>query len=208
MVRTILRTGEAETGRVEAFSDGVLAIVITLLVLDVKIPEHVQGGNSELWHALAAQLPMIGAWAISFFFVLVFWVTHHYFFRQLAHVDRGLLWLNGLFLFTISFTPVPTALLGRYPDLSASATMLSTAMFLTASSFSLMRWYATRHARLFRHEHVGSAHIAMRRSLLGPALYGAAVLAAQVAVPVSIAIQVAVPLLFFLPTHTKTEEVP
>ena len=102
-----LRTGEAETGRVEAFSDGVLAIVITLLVLDVKIPEHVQGGDSELWHALAAQLPMIGAWAISFFFVLVFWVTHHYFFRQLAHVDRGLLWLNGLFLFTISFTPVP-----------------------------------------------------------------------------------------------------
>ena len=143
MVRTILRTGEAETGRVEAFSDGVLAIVITLLVLDVKIPEHVQGGNSELWHALAAQLPMIGAWAISFFFVLVFWMTHHYFFRQLAHVDRGLLWLNGLFLFAISFTPVPTALLGLYPDLSASATMLSAAMFLTASSFSLMRWYAT-----------------------------------------------------------------
>jgi len=197
----ILRTGAAETGRVEAFSDGVLAIVITLLVLNIEIPDQLGPGDAALWQALAQQLPMLGAWALSFFFVLVFWVAHHYFFRQLANIDRGLLWLNGLFLFAISFTPFPTALLGLYPGRSASATLLSGAMFATAGSFSLMRWYATRHARLFRPEHAAQAQRAMRRSLLGPGLYFAAIVAAQWAVPVSIAIQVAVPLLFFLPVR-------
>ncbi len=206
MRRGILRSGEAETGRVEAFSDGVLAIVITLLVLNIKIPEHVADGNAALWQALIQQLPMLGAWALSFFFVLVFWVSHHYLFGQLANADRGLLWLNGLFLLVISFTPFPTALLGLYPDRSASATLLSIAMFLTASSFSLMRWYATRHAKLFKPEYRALANASLRRSLLGPALYFAAMVAAQVSVPVSVALQLAVPVLFFLPARAPTAE--
>jgi len=205
----ILRTGSAETTRVEAFSDGVFAIVITLLVLDIKVPQNVEGGNAALWRALAQQLPMLGAWVLSFFFVLVFWVAHHSFFSHLAHVDRGLLWLNGLFLLAISFTPFPTALLGLYPGHSASATLLSFAMFATASSFSLMRWYATRHARLIKPQHGAHATIALRRSFLGPALYLAAILTAQLAVPVSLAIQIAVPVLFFLPVRTPaTEDLP
>ena len=144
---------------------------------------------------------MLGAWALSFFFVLVFWVARHYFFAHLTHIDRGLLWLNGLFLFAISFTPFPTALLGLYPGLSASATLLSVAMFLTAGSFSLMRWYATRHAKLLRPEHASHDAAALRRSILGPALYFIAAVAAQIAVPVAVAIQIAVPLLFFLPVR-------
>lgn len=196
-----LRGGTADTGRVEAFSDGVLAIVITLLVLDVKVPQHVEGGDAALWQALIQQLPMLGAWAISFFFVLVFWVAHHYLFGQLRHVDRGLLWLNGLFLLFISFTPFPTALLGLYPDSSVSVTVLSMAMFLTAGSFSLMRWYAMRHAKLFRPEYAVSSLHAMRRSLLGPGLYFLAIIMAQVAPPIAIALQIIVPLLFFLPSQ-------
>ncbi len=138
--------------------------------------------------------------------MLVFWVAHHYFFAQLAHVDRGLLWLNGLFLFAISFTPFPTALLGLYPGLSASATLLSVAMFVTAGSFSLMRWYATQHAKLFRPEHAPHAAAALRRSVLGPALYLGAAFAAQIAVPVAVAILIAVPVLFFLPAGRLAAE--
>jgi uncharacterized membrane protein len=89
MPRRILRTGHSDTARVEAFSDGVLAIVITLLVLDMKVPQQLEPGEGALWQALVQQLPMLGAWALSFCFVLVFWVAHHYFFQQLAHVDRG-----------------------------------------------------------------------------------------------------------------------
>jgi uncharacterized membrane protein len=89
MARKIFRTGETDTGRVEAFSDGVLAIVITLLVLDIRVPHVVGGDDLVLWHAIAAQLPIIGAWVVSFLFVLVFWVAHHYFFDHLKLVDRG-----------------------------------------------------------------------------------------------------------------------
>jgi hypothetical protein len=94
--------------------------------------------------------------------------------------------------------------LGLYPRLSAAATLLSCAMFVTAASFSLLRWYATRHARLFRPDHEAEAAAALRRSYVGPALYFLAILAAQVAVPISIGIQIAVPLLFFVPVRQGT----
>ena len=112
MIRRLFRSGEADTDRIEAFSDGVLAIVITLLVLEIT-PPSVQGGDAELWRALARMLPVIAAWVVSFLFVLVFWVSHHYLFASLAKVDRGVLWLNGLFLLFISFTPFPTSLQAR-----------------------------------------------------------------------------------------------
>jgi len=202
----IFRTGETDAARVEAFSDGVLAIVITLLILNVQIPRQISGGNAALWRALRAQLPMLGAWVLSFFFVLVFWVAHHYFFRRLERVDRGILWLNGLFLLSISFTPFPTALLGIYPTLSAASTMLACAMFATASSFTLMRWYATRHAKLFASGYADDATRALRRSFIGPACYALAALAAQFQVAIAIAIMIAVPLLFFLPQRASGDK--
>ena len=97
MIQRFFRTGRAETYRIEAFTDGVLAIVITLLVLDLA-PPNVQGGDAELWRALAHMLPVIGVWVVSFLFVLVFWVAHRYLFASLANIDRRVLWLNELFL--------------------------------------------------------------------------------------------------------------
>lgn len=75
MINRFFRSGRAETDRIEAFSDGVLAIVITLLVLEIT-PPSVPGGDAELWRALAHLLAAIGAWVLSFLFVLVFWVAH------------------------------------------------------------------------------------------------------------------------------------
>jgi uncharacterized membrane protein len=204
----VLRTGHAEKNRVEAFSDGVLAIVVTLLILDVQIPHGISGSNAALWQALRQQLPMIGAWILSFFFVLVFWVTHHYFFKQLEAVDRGVLWLNGIFLLTISFTPFPTALLGLYPNLSASSTLLACAMFVTASSFTVLRWYATRHAKLFAADQSALAVRALRRSFLGPFGYFLAIVAAPFSIGASVALMIGVPLLFFIPMRQPADEQP
>jgi uncharacterized membrane protein len=201
----LFRSGQAETDRVEAFSDGVLAIVITLLVLEIT-PPSVADGNAELWRALARLLPVIGAWVVSFLFVLVFWVSHHYLFASLAKVDRGVLWLNGLFLLFISFTPFPMALQARFPGTVPAAFLLSLAMLLTASSFGLLRWYASIHAGLLRpgiDQH--SAWQAMRRSMLAPSLYLIGTLAAFVAPWVSLAIQVIVPLLFIVPHRIDNE---
>jgi uncharacterized membrane protein len=108
-----------------------------------------------------------------------------------------------LFLLTISFTPFPTALLGLYPTRPASATLLSGAMFLTASSFLLMRWYATRHAGLIKPQHNATAAVALRRSMVAPVIYAAAIGAAQVAVPAAIVLLIVVPVLFFFPVQSR-----
>ncbi len=206
MIRPFFRSGQAETDRVEAFSDGVLAIVITLLVLEISVP-GVQGGDAELWRSLAHMLPVIGAWVVSFLFVLVFWVSHHYLFASLAKVDRGVFWLNGLFLLFISFTPFPTALQARYPGTVPAAFLLSLAMLLTASSFSLLRWYACFPAGLLR-AGIGhrEARQAMRRSLLAPLLYLIGCLAAFAAPAVALTIQVLVPLIYIAPHRMDAGE--
>lgn len=208
MIRRLFRSGQAETDRIEAFSDGVLAIVITLLVLEIT-PPTVPGGDAELWRAVARLLPMIGAWVVSFLFVLVFWVSHHYLFASLAKVDRGVLWLNGLFLLFISFTPFPTALQARYPGTAPAAFMLSMAMLLTASSFSLLRWYACFRAGLLRPGISGlAARQAMRRSLLAPLLYLIGCVAAFVVPALSLAIQVVVPIIYIVPQRIEGGDQP
>lgn len=196
----IFRTGRTEAGRIEAFSDGVIAIVITLLVLEVKLPETHLHDDAAIWVALAERLPIIGAWILSFVFVLVFWVAHHGLFKQIREADRGLLWLNGLFLLAVSFVPFPTGLFGEYPGSEPSTFLLSLAMFLTASSFSLMRWYASFPGRLLRDETPEAARrAAMRRSLTAPVLYALSMAAAFVAPALATAVLIAVPVLFFLP---------
>jgi uncharacterized membrane protein len=199
MIRKLFRTEEAETGRVEAFSDGVLAIVITLLVLDIKVPHDIKS-DAALWQAIVELGPTIGAWAISFLFVLVFWVAHHTLFAQLRKVDRGLLWLNGLFLFGISFSPFPTALAGAYPGATPAVFLLSLVMFFTSASFVLMRWYATVIGNLTRPEYPRVYFVqATLRSLIAPLLYAAA-LGLSFPVPWgAVYLQILVPILFVFP---------
>jgi uncharacterized membrane protein len=199
MIRKLFRTGEAETDRVEAFSDGVLAIVITLLVLDIKVPHNV-ANEQDLWRSIAELAPMIGAWAISFLFVLVFWVAHHTLFAQLRKVDRGLLWLNGLFLFGISFSPFPTALAGAYPAATPAVFLLSLVMLFTSASFALMRWYATVAGDLRRPEYPRQYFVrATWRGLIAPALYTAALCLSFVMPWAAIGIQILVPILYIFP---------
>lgn len=98
----------AESGRVEAFSDGVLAIVITLLVLDLRAPDTRGAMLQQLLH----QWPVYVAYLASFAYVGVIWVNHHQLFTRIAGVDTGLLWRNLALLLTTSVLPFPTAVLG------------------------------------------------------------------------------------------------
>jgi uncharacterized membrane protein len=98
--------------RVEALSDGVFAIVITLLILDIKVPE-VDG--SQLSASLIAVLPRIFAYVISFGVIGVYWLAHHQSLQLIGKLNGFLIWLNFLYLLAVSFMPFPTALLGRYP---------------------------------------------------------------------------------------------
>ncbi len=199
MAREIFRTGHAERNRVEAFSDGVLAIVITILVLEVRVPAHVEGGDAELWYALAQRVPVIFSWIVSFIFVLVFWVAHHYFFASLKRVDRGLLWINGLFLMAMSFIPFPTAFVGEYFGSKPPVILLAFVMTIAASAFSLIRWYASWPGDLLEDGAIASRETALRKSMLAPALYALATALAFFTAYIALLLIVVVPMLYFLP---------
>ena len=98
--------------RLEAFSDGVFAIVITLLILDIKIPD-VQ--PAALPAALVDILPQLFTYILSFFIVGLYWHLHHQVAAQIKLIDEAFIWLNLVWLLFVSVLPFPTALLGRYP---------------------------------------------------------------------------------------------
>src|SRR5438270_13814781 len=100
----------SETSRIEAFSDGVFAIAITLLILDVHVPTISQG---PLGAALRRQWPTYIAYLISFAFIGIMWVNHHRLFNHIRRSDNGLMFLNLLLLLGVSAVPFPTALLAR-----------------------------------------------------------------------------------------------
>jgi len=101
-----------EKSRLEAFSDGVFAIVITLLILDIRFPEVAYDQFST---ALVSLFPRILAYVMSFIIIGLYWVVHHSSMHAIKKTDRGFLWLNILLLLGVSFIPFPTSLLGRYP---------------------------------------------------------------------------------------------
>lgn len=135
--------------RVETFSDGIFAIIITLLVLEIKVP-HINNYNStnELLSALLALFPKFIGWIISFFTIAVIWVNHHKIFKQIKHLDNGIFWLNAFLLLWSTFIPFPTAVLGDYPSNKTSVVFYGIVMALMALSFSLIRIYAVRNKDL------------------------------------------------------------
>jgi uncharacterized membrane protein len=149
--------GHLPKTRVEAFSDGVVAIIVTILVLEIKVP-RLEGDRLDdqllaaLWHAL----PLVGAYAVSFMVLLVFWVAHHQLMHSLRQVDRNLLWLNGLFLMILAFVPAPTALIGEYPNAVAGSVLYGAVLALAGLSFAAMRAYITQHGALL-HEAIPAA---------------------------------------------------
>jgi uncharacterized membrane protein len=196
MARNWFQSQALTTGRLEAFSDGVLAVAITLLALDLKIPFNL-ATDAEIWRAALALIPGLAAWIISFFFLLTIWINHHYLFDGLKAVDRGLLWLNGFFLLTVTLIPLPTGLVGAYPGRAAPLALLSGTMFLASSSFVLIRLYLGARPELLKDSvSVAQRRIALARSALGPVIYAIAFALSFIAPLAAIGCQIAALLLF------------
>ena len=99
----------------ESFSDGVIAIVITLMIFQIKIPAVADNASTnEIWSGWLNLLPSLVAYMLSFVMVGVLWVNHHQFFHQLKNIDRKLLWYNLHLLFWMCIIPIPTAFLGQH----------------------------------------------------------------------------------------------
>ena len=169
-----MRIPGTTTERVEAFSDGVIAIAITLLVLTLKVPNAKDG---DLIDALLDQWPSYVAFIVSFVVIGIMWVSHHSMFERIATVDRPLLFLNLLLLMGFAFLPYPTSLLARYvadggANSHVAAAMYSTTMVLIGLIYLAM-WgqLARRPELLVPGIPVERVRTAMKRSLVGPIVY-------------------------------------
>jgi uncharacterized membrane protein len=128
-----MRKFSTESNRVEAFSDGVFAVIITIMVLELRPP---QGTD---WHALSQTLPAIATYALSFVFVAIYWNNHHHMLRASRGVDGRAMWANLNLLFWLSLVPFSTAWLGRNPS-AVGPTALYTVIFLfDALAYTLLQ---------------------------------------------------------------------
>jgi uncharacterized membrane protein len=131
-----IETNLSQTSRVEAFSDGVMAIAITLLVLDVRLPD----GDGDLWRQLLHLWPSYLAYFDSFVAIGVIWMCHHTFFSRLARVDAALRWANLALLLTVSFIPFPTAVLARHLGTPGANARVAAAFFGVAAMAQAVAW--------------------------------------------------------------------
>jgi len=139
--------------RVEAFSDGVFAIIVTLLVLEIKVPHiDLHDNSGELFKSLIGLFPKFISWIISFFTVCVIWVNHHRLFKIFHIFNHGLFWWNAILLMWCSFIPFPTAVLGDYPNNQTAVLLYGIVMMLMALTFSLMRIYVAKNKSLLDSE--------------------------------------------------------
>src|SRR3954471_2021241 len=133
------------TTRLETFSDGVIAIIITIMVIEIRLPDLNRESTSEqIINNLQYLLPYFITYAFSFMMIGIFWTNHHYMFHLLERTDEQLVWLNFLFLFLLSLIPFATAIVGSNPFIAVSALIYGIVMLLTNSSFLLMRHYSLR----------------------------------------------------------------
>src|SRR4051812_43799689 len=113
--------------RLEAFCDGVFAIALTLLIIDIKVPSTVEiRTTADLWQALLHIMPSIFAFVLSFIIILITWVNHHASLKLGKKSSPAFIYANGLLLLTVVFLPFPTALMGEYilTDHAAPAVVL------------------------------------------------------------------------------------
>ena len=136
--------------RLEAFSDGVFAIAITLLVLTIAQPSSYK----NLGHDLASKWPSLAAFVVSFAIIGIMWLNHHSVFSHFEHVDRGLIYLNMLLLLTITFLPYPTGVLGQAlakgENARTAAVVYAVVMALNAWVWTALWLYGSSRRQLLR----------------------------------------------------------
>jgi len=202
---------DLSTHRIEALGDGVFAIAMTLLILEIKVPVlHGEAVASELPGAVLALWPKFLCYFISFVTLGVYWVAHHLHFYTIKRADRMLLWINVFFLMAIGLVPFSTAFIGEYVNQQLPVVIYGANMIIISLVLQLHWWYATHNHRLVEPdispELVKSVtHVI----LIGPVIYLIAIGLSYVSTKLSIIIYLLVNLIYILPgsvhLHLKRE---
>ncbi|HEY6406408.1 MAG TPA: TMEM175 family protein [Ktedonobacteraceae bacterium] len=168
---------EKETGRIEAFSDGVFAVAITLLVFDLKVPQLSPNeiNFTALASALLHQWPSYLTFVTSFATILIMWAGHHNIFKLVHKSDSLFLFANGFLLLLVTFVPFPTSLVAQYlrtPAAALACAVYAGVFVLVNIAYNLLWWSAAYHRRLLNPD-ISPAQVKMlsRNFLLGTPLY-------------------------------------
>ena len=193
----------AETSRVEAFSDGVFAIAITLLILEIKIPG---AGSGALAADLLGQWPSYLSFLISFAFIGIMWINHHRLFTHIGRCDDVLLVLNLLLLLGVVVVPFPTAVLAMHlgrPDQRAALILYNSTYIFIAVAFNLLWRYASSGKRHLLAGDVDAASVQRisRQYAFGPVWYLVCLALSWVSAAASLALNFALACFFALPPH-------
>jgi len=155
MIGTGEREGAGrELDRLVFFSDAVFAIAITILILDIRVPDIPSGLVSrELPGQVVELWPKYVSYVISFLVLAVYWQAHHRVFRPIKRYDGALLWLNFFFLMAVAFLPFPTSLIGEYAGERVSVAIYAANAALASLLLVATSWYATGGRRLVAPDH-------------------------------------------------------
>jgi uncharacterized membrane protein len=171
-----------DTNRLEAFSDGVFAIAITLLVLNLSVSDPTKITHGGLAADLQHKWPSYAAYFVSFLVIGIIWVNHHFVFKLIARVDRPLLFINLMLLMVVSVLPFPTALLASYirhgpADSHLAAVIYSVTMLGMGLGFAAIWLWVTRTKSGLLHERLNevAARGAIVRFALGNLVYVATI---------------------------------
>ncbi len=192
---------DRELLRIEAFSDGVFAVAITLLILSIQPPP--QWNKTPLADSLLRLWPDFLAYVVSFLTILVMWMNHHRLFTLTKRSNHWLLLANGLLLMVIVFVPFPTAVLARCwpgPDRQLAALFYSGTFVVLALLFNLVRWCITHNDELIdRKVDGGKIEGITRQYLVGPFMYLVAFLVAFWSPEGSVAMDMLYAIFFAIP---------
>ena len=200
-----------DPARVLALSDGVFAIIMTLLVLEIHVPELTQGHS--LNEALAEVRPSLVAFLISFILAGMYWVAHRDLFALIRRTDRGLVWLNILYLLPLCLLPFGAGLIGRYDQEPVALRIYGLLLILIAAMRAVIWLYATNRPQLLWQrldDHQRRAGLVL--NLLPGLVYLLAFLVARSAPGLSLLIYAGLPVLYFLSitvlrgTRTRNQE--
>ena len=183
-----------DRGRLEAFSDGVFAVAITLLALDLAVPEP---GHGLMGQQLVSHWPSFAAYVVSFLAIGIIWVNHHALLRNFAVVDRPMLFLNLLMLFFVVTIPFATATMAAYlreggADASLAAAIYQGVFVGMSAAFGGLLWWSVRKRHLTIPLTGAAARTALIRFAIGNLAYAAAIGIAYVSAPASLVLSVLV----------------
>jgi uncharacterized membrane protein len=181
--------------RIEAFSDGVFAVAVTIIVLEVRVPDSLAFANDAL--AFRQFVTLLAIYALSFVVVGILWANHHYLVTTLHSTDRATLWLNNHVLFWVTMVPVVARFFGLHPTSPRAIAAYAFVVMMCTVSLTLLRRHASQISSNQFHRAVHRR--VFRKVWIAIAAYAVAIPLAFVNVRLSWALLVILPAMFFLP---------